>query len=547
MARMIPPEMPLDILEDPKRSAEVRVYRALQTQLPESFTVYYSRPWRKRLPSGNVVEGEADFVVASADWGVLVVEVKGGSVARDGPRDRWTSTDRHGVTYNIRNPVLQVRQSMHVLLDRLKRFPWFAERYINIGYAVILPDCGQPAFELGIEMPMEMFAWAQHMDGLRKRLLRMLWPSTQDHGTQYEAVGEEGLKILDELLAKSFSLELRFGAVLGQGKRRIIELTTNQFWVLDALDRNIRVAVSGGAGTGKTILAFERARRTARHGARTLLVCFNKGLADTVNSARDLPSALTVRTFHSLAGSLCQQAGIGITEPSDSRRSTFYTEELPNAFLNAIDRRPDLRFDAIIVDEAQDFEESWWVPIQLLLRDAKTSSLYVFYDDNQNIFHRESPFLNDLPSRFQLTRNLRNAASVFASFSAYYKGSHYEAGNDLPGDVSFHGGINTQAALMAFIERLVTFEQIPLSEIVVLSCTTVEGSVFGLQGISGSTISGEAVRVESVWRFKGQEAPVVVLTDLASALNSREILYTALSRAQVRLCVVGFSGPLPVF
>ncbi|MBK7928974.1 MAG: ATP-binding domain-containing protein [Bryobacterales bacterium] len=285
----------------------------------------------------------------------------------------------------------------------------------------------------------------------------------------------------------------------------------------------------------------------ARNGARTLLVCFNKGLADKVNSARDLPSALTVRTFHSLAGSFCQQAGITITEHSDSRRSTFYTEELPNAFLNAIDRRPDLRFDAIIVDEAQDFEETWWVPIQLLLRDAKTSAVYVFYDDNQNIFRRDSPFLNDLPSRFQLTRNLRNAASVFDTFSAYYNGSHYEAGNDLLGDVSFHPGINTQAALTSFIERLVTFEQIPTSDIVVLTCTSVEGSLFGLQAISETTISGEAVRVESVWRFKGQEAPVVVLTDLGSALTSREILYTALSRAQVRLCIVGFSGPLPVF
>ena len=187
------------------------------------------------------------------------------------------------------------------------------------------------------------------------------------------------------------------------------------------------------------------------------------------------------------------------------------------------------------------------VPIQLLLRDPQISQLFVFYDDNQNIFRRDSPFLNELPTHFHLSRNLRNAATVFASFSAYYSGSRYEAGNDLPGNVSFHGDLHSPTELMSFVECLVTLEQIPTSEIVVLTCTSIEGSAFGLQRLSESTISGGTIRVESVWRFKGQEAAVVVLTDLGSALNNREVLYTALSRAQVRLCVIGFSGPLPVF
>ena len=44
------------------------------------------------------------------------------------------------------------------------------------------------------------------------------------------------------------------------------------------------------------------------------------------------------------------------------------------------------RYDALIVDEAQDFHPDWWVPLQLLLEDPDEGSLYVFYDDNQRIF-----------------------------------------------------------------------------------------------------------------------------------------------------------------
>lgn len=215
--------------------------------------------------------------------------------------------------------------------------------------------------------------------------------------------------------------------------------------------------------------------------------------------------------------------------------------------MGAIDKRPDLRFDAVIVDEAQDFEESWWVPIELLLKDPQISPLYVFFDDNQNIFARQSHFLSSLPSRFQLTRNLRNATSVFASFAPYYVGSVYEAGTDLPGEVSFHPEINTQAALASFVAKLIRVDHIPLSQIAVLSCRSLEESLFSLHQFSMATSLEAPIRCESVWRFKGLEAPVVILTDIDAAVDNRAVLYTALSRAQVRLCVAAFAGPWPIF
>ena len=46
----------------------------------------------------------------------------------------------------------------------------------------------------------------------------------------------------------------------------------------------------------------------------------------------------------------------------------------------------DRLFDPIIVDEAQDFEDTWWIPLPDLLKEPDNGVFYVFFDDNQRIY-----------------------------------------------------------------------------------------------------------------------------------------------------------------
>jgi len=545
---MIPPEIPAAIRSDSRRSAEIRVFEALKAQLPEDFTVYYSRPWRSRMPNGAIFDGEADFVLASSTWGILVIEVKGGVIDREGETDRWTSTDRARVVHDIRNPVAQVRRSKYVLLERLKQYPWFAGRYINIADAVILPDCSRPEFELGIDMPLEMFAWAEHLGGLNRRLMRVLIPGGTK-AVNCDPVGSEGMLILDELLARSFHLELRFGSVIGEQKKSLIELTEGQFWILESLSRNLRMAVVGGAGTGKSVLAFEKATRLARHGFNTLLLCYNNGLAESLKATADNCERLTVGTYHSFAMSLCRRAGIDFEVPKEEAEiATFYQTKLPELVFELASAERCQKYDALIIDEAQDFAELWWTSLESVLINRDEGLFYVFYDDNQNIYGRLAPFLTNFPS-FRLSRNLRNARGIFNIVAPYYKGDGYESGNNSIGEVSFHPDIQDTNGLVSLLRELIESQHIPPRDITVLSCLPVNASRFSLPAVAGQLLSlnrsWSAVRFDSVSRFKGLESPVVILADLRQTRDEDAIVYTAFSRAQLKLCIVG-SSPLGI-
>src|SRR4051812_16600982 len=104
MATMFPNRLADATTGDPKRAAEVAVYEALRAQLGEEYVVFYSVAWLSKSPNGGAPDGETDFVLLHPQKGVLVIEVKGGTIGHDGASDTWTSTDRFGQRHVIHNP-----------------------------------------------------------------------------------------------------------------------------------------------------------------------------------------------------------------------------------------------------------------------------------------------------------------------------------------------------------------------------------------------------------------------------------------------------------
>lgn len=158
MARMWPRELPDEILSNPLRSSEVRVYMALASSLDDSYVVFYSRPWLGLTWDGREIDGECDFVVAHPNRGMLAIEVKGGGIEYNPEEERWFSVDRYGCRHNIKNPVAQARTSKHELLRKLREDTAWRGRYIRARHGVILPDCLPSSSDLGADMPRGIFA-----------------------------------------------------------------------------------------------------------------------------------------------------------------------------------------------------------------------------------------------------------------------------------------------------------------------------------------------------------------------------------------------------
>jgi len=138
MAQFYPELLPESVRQNPLRGAERRVYTALAA-LPAPFTVFYSVAWLNRSAQ-DAQDGEADFVVAHPELGLLVLEVKRGGVAYDAGSSQWTSTDHNGAIHPIKSPAQQARANKHTLFNSLRGLPEWENRWRTLGHGVVLPD-----------------------------------------------------------------------------------------------------------------------------------------------------------------------------------------------------------------------------------------------------------------------------------------------------------------------------------------------------------------------------------------------------------------------
>lgn len=185
-------------------------------------------------------------------------------------------------------------------------------------------------------------------------------------------------------------------------------LTTDQFRVIRLLAGSRRVRVSGSAGSGKTLVAAEKAIRLSVAGIRTLFLCHNPMLADHVKSLTK-GSGAQVESFGSWVGHLC---GIEYSE----RRSAWsnYYEPTAHDIDNAFDALLSTvnQVEAVIVDEAQDFRTEWWTLVEALIGETHSGILYLFHDDAQTLLPYRSKYPVTEPT-FDLSRNCRNAGEVY--------------------------------------------------------------------------------------------------------------------------------------
>lgn len=266
MALMWPRRLPPDVTGNTLRSSECEVFRRLEVVLDDSFVVFYSRPWLGLKPDGEEIDGECDFIVAHGELGMLTLEVKGGAVAYDPRTDQWTSRDRWKVTHTIKNPVHQARSAKYELLKKLNTSPHWKVRRIRARHGVVLPHSSAPQGDLGADMPQHIFCFAETFRyELRDWILKRFGETLPDEG-RATRMGDEGLKALEKILARPFQLRTPLETLLSQDDTALEVLTQQQFQILRAIEGVPRAAIRGAAGTGKTVLAIEEARRCAERG-----------------------------------------------------------------------------------------------------------------------------------------------------------------------------------------------------------------------------------------------------------------------------------------
>jgi len=541
MARMYPNQLSSETESD----AERMLYQAFQDELDDSYTVFHGAAWLSQDAEGRPRDGEADFVIVHLQRGILVMEAKGGSIRYDPRTGRWISTDWHGQTHDIKDPFAQARHSKYALQDRLRVMLHMPpQRRINVGHAVAFPDVVVGEVLLGPDKPREIVLDATDLANIPVWVARALayWrgPETQ----RETAPGEAAVQALMKLLGKDWELRPALWGDFVQERQQLIRLTEQQYLILDALNRQRRAAICGCAGSGKTMLAVEKATRLARQGFRVLLTCFNKHLAADLRARLKPSPNLDIANFHALCYNLAQRAGVLPVKQDDD---TFFNRQLPEALMDAADAL-GVRYDAIVVDEGQDFREDWWIPLQTLLRDPDHGILYIFFDDNQRLYVPDSTFPIQQPP-YPLTVNCRNTQNIHQLVVQFYEAEISPAARGpvgRPVEVVFYDTPQyLRSTLQAVLRRLTVEERVPTDEIVVLTPRSLSKSrlLGGRPELTDTWPSSPGqVYCTTIYDFKGLERAVVILADIhrwpPEWDEMIKLLYVGCSRARNHLIVL---------
>jgi hypothetical protein len=537
MARMVPfPMLPTE------STAERRIYEGLLQQLDESYVVYHSVDWLLQGPRGPI-SGEADFVITHPEDGLLVLEVKGGHIEYQPERRTWVQSGKRGGHPLATDPFHQARGQMHALVDLLSAHPEWERWKPSYGYAVAFPD-GIYEWAAHPGAPAEVVIDRRHLDELADRVRRIM----AHHRRPSRRFGAEGMEAVAEALGLRVEIRAPLGLEFHEEDRTIVELTEEQSWVRAWIVRLKRAAIVGAAGTGKTVLATEIARRMAEGGNRTLLTCFNKRLSDHLRRATQGYPYLDVAHFHALAHRLVSEAGIDLPEDVDTGpHSEYFEDRLPELLMEAADRL-ELRYDVMVVDEAQDFHEHWWPALLTFHTDPDEGRLYVFADTAQNLYGGGLPDLFG-ETRYPLPHNLRNTRGVASFVSVFYEGDDAAKPRGPEGRpveiLGYDDDEDLDGLLRTVLLNLIEEEKVPPEDIVVLtpagtakSRLRSRGSVDGFK-LSEDPGPGE-ILATSVHAFKGLERPVVILAEIGERHpeDLDRYLYVGGSRARSHLIVL---------
>jgi hypothetical protein len=542
MATMIPDYEIHQVFSEHLSHAETAVYSALKNQLPSTTTVLYSVPWVARNSNGDIRDGETDFVVIDPDRGIAIIEVKGGSIEVSAG-GLWSTRGDGGEIVPITNPFRQGVISKNVIKKEIGTIPGVNIDKIVFAHGVALPDVFGSAGHLGTDAPSEIVLTGDNLSSVSGYVSQIFdfWESGESMPFGQDQV--------DLIVEKNFPRQIlapSLGAEVRDSEQGILDLTDQQRRILGTLRSLKRACIEGAAGTGKTVIALEKALHLASENVETLLVCFNKLLAERLSVRAETVPLLTVLTFHDLCIRMAKRAGLDMKRDRSVKRNKYYDNVLPDLLLTSIENLPERPFDAVIVDEGQDLDPEWWYHLESLLKSEEHGWFWIFRDTAQNLYGREPALPTDM-STYSLDQNVRNTKNIHDAAAPFALGDPgYSTG--LEGPLVRYELATTKSAVKTVVGRvlheLIADGGLTREEIIILTGSSVRNSSLSVPGKVGAFdlkpygSKGTAIEVDSIWRFKGLERSVVIITDLAPDADN-PLRYVGMTRARSVLVMIG--------
>ncbi len=546
----------------------------LASQLSAEWTVWMNRQLNFITSQGEV-NREIDGILYHPEIGILLVECKDGllSIERpvsEGAEPAWIQSGNK----LPRSPVDQVRTMHSILHDHFKQM---FKTPLRVQWAVFFPDMEDAGNIIGSVSKPHLFLKGDSLkvSAFDRKVRKALTTAEQSFGGKpypHKPLDPDDEQGLFNFLGSYEEISLSELWAMNESMR--VQPTDLQKMLMQTIARNRKMRIEGVAGSGKSMLVKWEAERLQKEGKRVAVLCYNdllaEGLERDLNTGAPKNSSVEVHSFHQFAKKYTRLAripGVPKKEPRDPNAKSEYFDSLPKHFDRALDiLRKEARskktkdssrfFDAVLIDEGQDFENAWAGIALKLLKDRETGIVRFFYDPAQTLYCRNvlgNAEINAmpvmvLPCGFRSTRKILEwiRAETDIRIPCY---DNTPAGKEV--EVRFYTDPAEEAELLKKeLERLKK-KGVEKKDIQVVSMHSRARS--GLKDFESDTVKwceiGEPlderkINIVSARRFKGLDSRVVILSDMTASTNdpgfpysNPHLLLVAATRAREHLIV----------
>lgn len=507
---------------------EEQIFKSLKT-LNDSWTIFHSINWQKRNINGKISWGEADFVIMNKNYGILVVEVKSGGITfKDG---EWYQTRLDNNEINkMKNPFSQANRSKYKFRELFENRFGFSEK-IFVEKIVWFPSITDEELN-NIQLPQEydkrLILTSNSLSNPEKSIIGAY---NYYNSIKFNQISDSAYKEIFNLMLPEFNLIPELSSKYDEINYRFNQLTREQEKILNFIEFQNTIAIEGGAGTGKTFIALEYARRASNNG-KVLFLCFNKYLNDFLNSKYSHDNV----DYFNIYGFIAK--GIGASTITDNNM----LKELKNIDITK------LGYTTIIIDEAQDYDFS----ILKYLRDISVENNYnivIFYDKNQQVIKSNfSSIIKDFDCKLTLKNNCRNTIKIQSTINSifslplnYYC---YSIEGIMPSMYYSDSKDSIISSIESEIDKLIS-NGAKIEDITILTLLTENESILsGASHIGRYEISNSREKDKIFFttsrKFKGLESDAVIVVDFDIRNNSEDFIrnfYVSTSRAKINLLI----------
>lgn len=508
-------------------------------QLPEEYYVFHSFEI-VTIKNNQILESETDFVIFHHKKGLICLEAKAGQVKYENGYWQYGS----GKVMKHNGPYIQAKRNKWNLRDYMVEHGLEYEcNNCKKLHAVWFPDVPEANFK-GASLPGEgdirITLTSDSFGHIQECIDNIFAFEGQDRCTTN--LSEKSVqKILERVLAPSFNLISLQQIEQERNKNVFKRMLREQVALLNYLEEQNNAIINGLAGTGKTVMAVEKARRHSERDEKVLFLCYNTFLNEHLRQTYPYPH-VSYYTVAGLSQRLCEKVDYKALQ-----------EKLMQMFLEGT-----FPYQHVIIDEGQDFgkEEIDEVEIIELLREnaieneERNGTFYLFYDKNQMVQSKKAPkYIEDADCKLTLYRNCRNTENI-ALTSLRLLGSD-KAPKLYPdavmGDLPEIGFCATKEDVVTLLNAEIDkYIDAGYNSITILTCKTEESSIIAdCCKNSKYNYKRGYVKFTTCRKFKGLESDVIIVVDIDKDTfedEGEQLMYVGTSRARFKLsCIVNMT------